>query len=203
MKIIIGDNLHMLCKCYTFADDNMAKGMQKRSVAAIVAIDEAGAIGRDGGLLCRLPDDMKHFKRLTTGHSIIMGRKTFESFPKGALPERQNIVITRNRRYRAEGIVVARDLDQALALANLDGEVFIIGGAQVYALSLDQVDTIYLTRIHHTFTDADTFFPPLDETDWEASDAVEHPADDRHPYPFTFVTLRRRRPVGGEWIGGK
>ena len=170
----------------------MTKGEQNRKVSAIVAIDEAGAIGRDGGLLCRLPDDMKHFKRLTTGHTIIMGRKTFESFPKGALPERQNIVITRNRRYRAEGIVVARSLDQALALANLDSEVFIIGGAQVYALAIDQVDTIYLTRIHHTFPDADTFFPPLNEDDWIAETVAFHPSDDRHPHPFTFLTLRRK-----------
>ena len=170
----------------------MKKTARHRAVAAIVAIDEAGAIGRSGELLCRLPDDMKHFRRLTTGHTIIMGRKTFESFPKGALPERQNIVITRNPSYRADGVVVARSIDQALRLADRDGEVFIIGGAQIYALALDRVDTIYLTRVHHTFADADTFFPPLNEDDWTAGTIVFHPSDDRHPHPFSFITLHRK-----------
>ena len=158
-----------------------------------MAIDEAGAIGREGGLLCRLPDDLKHFKRLTTGHAIIMGRKTFESFPSGALPNRQNIVISRNRRYSAEGVVTARNLEQALSLADREGEIFIIGGAQIYALALETVDTIYLTRIHHTFADADTFFPPLNNEDWDTEIIGEHAADERHPYPFTFMVMRRKR----------
>lgn len=158
-------------------------------VHAIVAIDEAGAIGRKGQLLCHLPLDLKHFKELTTGHAIIMGRKTLESFPKGPLPGRQNIVLSRNRRYRPEGVTVASSLDKALAAVKMPLPAFIIGGAQVYAAALARIDTLHLTVIHHTFDDADTFFPPLDMERWQVIDEEYHEADERHPYPFTFKTL--------------
>ena len=105
----------------------------QRILSAIVVVAENGAIGRDGGLLCHLPADLRHFKGLTMGHSIVMGRRTFESFPKGALPGRQNIVITRSRTYRREGFTVAHSLTEAIDAATMPGEVFIIGGAQIYA----------------------------------------------------------------------
>ena len=97
-------------------------------LSAIVAIDRNGAIGKQGQLLCHMPADMRHFKEITMGHSIIMGRKTFESFPKGALPGRQNIVITRNRNYAPEGVTVAHSVDEALSVATMPGDMFIIGG---------------------------------------------------------------------------
>ena len=162
------------------------------SLHAIVAIDEAGAIGRAGQLLCHLPLDLKHFKELTTGHAIIMGRKTLESFPKGPLPGRQNIVLSRNRRYRPEGVTVAASLDKALAAVEMPSPAFIIGGAQVYAAALDRIDTLHLTIIHHTFADTDTFFPPLDPEQWQLIAEEHHAPDDRHPYPFTFKTLKRK-----------
>ncbi len=160
-------------------------------VHAIVAIDEAGAIGCRGQLLCHLPLDLKHFKGLTTGHAIIMGRKTLESFPKGPLPGRQNIVLTRNKRYRPMGVTVAANLDKALTAIELPSPAFIIGGAQVYAAALDRVEILHLTIIHHTFADADVYFPPLDLNEWQVIDEERHEADNRHPYPFTFKTLKR------------
>jgi dihydrofolate reductase len=162
-------------------------------IAAIVAIDRNGAIGKQGQLLCHLPADMKHFKETTMGHSIVMGRKTFESFPKGALPGRQNIVITRDRRYVAEGVTVAHSVDKALSAANMPGDIFIIGGAEIYRATFPLVNTLYLTVIDHKFKDVDAHFPRIDMRSWTIMEQEEHPADDRNPYPFTFMTLQRKR----------
>ncbi len=111
-------------------------------LSAIVAIDAHGAIGRNGQLLCHLPADLKHFKAITTGHSIIMGRKTFESFPRGPLPGRQNIVVTRNAHYRPQGVTVAHSIDQAIALVEMPGEAFIIGGGTLYQATIGLVSTL-------------------------------------------------------------
>ena len=162
-------------------------------LSAIVAIDRNGAIGKDGQLLCHLPADMRHFKETTMGHSIVMGRKTFESFPKGALPGRQNIVITRNHNYAAEGVTVVHSVDEALAAATMEGEVFIIGGEEIYRATFPLVGTIHLTVIDHKFKDADAHFPRIDMRSWTITEQEEHPADDRNPYPITFMTLRRKR----------
>ena len=164
---------------------------QQRRLSAIVVVADDGAIGRDGGLLCHLPADLKHFKQLTMGHSIVMGRRTFESFPKGALPGRQNIVVTRNPRFEAPGVTVAHDIDEAVAAATMPGDVFIIGGAQIYAATLHRVDTLHLTCLHAVFPDADAHFPMIDPEQWETVDEERHEADDRNPYAYTFVTLRR------------
>lgn len=162
-------------------------------LSSIVAIDRNGAIGKQGQLLCHLPADMRHFKETTMGHSIIMGRKTFESFPKGALPGRQNIVITRNRDYTAEGATVVHSVDEALAAVTMDGEIFIIGGEQIYHATFPLVSTIHLTVIDHKFKDVDAYFPRIDMRSWAITEQEEHPADDRNPYPFTFMTLKRKR----------
>ena len=127
-----------------------------KSIHAIVAIDENGAIGRQGDLLCHLPADMKHFKEVTMGHSIVMGRKTFESFPRRPLPGRQNIVITRNAGWQYTGVTVVHSLEDAIAAAETD-TIFIIGGAQVYEQSLPLVDVLHLTRIHARWASADLF----------------------------------------------
>ena len=137
-------------------------------LSAIVAIDRNGAIGKQGQLLCHLSADLKHFKETTMGHSIIMGRKTFESFPKGALPGRQNIVITRNRDYAHEGVTVVHSVDPL-------------------------VGTIHLTVIDHKFKDVDAHFPRIDMRSWTIIEQESHPADDRNPYPFTFMTLKRKK----------
>ena len=162
-------------------------------LSAIVAIDRNGAIGKQGQLLCHMPADMRHFKETTMGHSIIMGRKTFESFPKGALPGRQNIVITRNRNYAPEGVTVAHSIEEALVAANLPGEVFIIGGAEIYHATFPLVNTLYLTIIDHKFKDVDAYFPRIDMRSWTITEQEQYPADDRNPYPFTFMTLKRKK----------
>ena len=164
-----------------------------RSIQAIVAIDENGAIGRQGDLLCHLPADMKHFKEVTMGHSIIMGRKTFESFPHRPLPGRQNIVITRNAQWQYPSVTVVHSLEEAIAAAETDA-VFIIGGAQVYEQALPLVDVLHLTVIHARWASADAFFPPLDMGEWQEVSREHHKSDPRNAYEFDFVTLKRCKP---------
>ena len=164
-----------------------------RSIHAIVAIDENGAIGRQGDLLCHLPADMRHFKEVTMGHSIVMGRKTFDSFPRRPLPGRQNIVITRDPKWAYPGVTVAHGLDEAIATAQND-TVFIIGGAQIYELALPRVEVLHLTRIHARWASADVFFPALDMTQWQEVDREHHASDHRNAYEFDFITLKRREP---------
>ena len=165
--------------------------MKNKKLSAIVAIDQSGAIGKDGQLLCHLPADLKHFKNITMGHSIIMGRKTFESFPKGSLPGRQNIVVTRSSTFNPEGVTVAHSIDEAIRAAEMPGEVFIIGGANIYEQAIDQCDTLHLTRLHATFDEADAFFPPIDNEDWITCENEDHQADEKNPIAYTFSTLKR------------
>ena len=163
-----------------------------KSIHAIVAIDENGAIGRQGDLLCHLPADMRHFKDITMGHSIVMGRKTFESFPRRPLPGRQNIVITRNPGFQYPGVTVVHSLDEALQAAQTD-TAFIIGGAQVYEMALPQVDVLHLTLIHARWASADVFFPALDMSQWQEVAREHHASDHRNAYEFDFITLQRKR----------
>lgn len=162
-----------------------------KSIQAIVAIAADGAIGRQGELLCHLPADMKHFKEVTMGHSIIMGRKTFESFPRRPLPGRQNIVITRNASWQYPGVTVAHDLNEAIAAAETD-TVFIIGGAQIYELALPLVDVLHLTCIHARWASVDVYFPALNMDEWQEVSREHHESDHRNAYEFDFITLKRR-----------
>ena len=162
-----------------------------KSVHAIVAVASDWAIGRQGDLLCHLPADMKHFKEVTMGHSIIMGRKTFESFPRRPLPGRQNIVITRNADWQYPGVTVVHSLDEAIASAETD-IVFIIGGAQVYEQALPRVDVLHLTQIHVRWASADAFFPALNMDQWQEVSREHHMSDHRNAYEFDFITLKRR-----------
>ena len=162
------------------------------SLSAIVAIAENGAIGKNNDLLCHLPADLKHFKQITMGHTIIMGRRTFESLPKGALPGRENIVVTRNANYVAEGAVVCHSIDEALERASMPGERFVIGGAPLYAATIHLVDTLHLTALHASFPDADVFFPAINADEWTEVDCEHHPSDERNPYAYSFVTLKRK-----------
>lgn len=163
-----------------------------QAIALIVALDGQNGIGRKGDLLCHLPDDLKHFKQITTGHVVIMGRKTYASLPKGALPNRTNIVITSQAREDFPGCKVARSVEEALSLCSGQEKVFIIGGGQLYRTSLHLVSRLYITRIHHIFDDADTFFPEINETEWELTGEKHHLPDERHPYGFTFQTYSRK-----------
>ena len=162
-----------------------------KSIEAIVAIDENGAIGRQGDLLCHLPADMKHFKEVTMGSSIIMGRKTFESFPRRPLPGRQNIVITRNAAWQYPGVTVVHSVEDAIAAAETD-TVFVIGGADVYEQTLPLVEVLHLTLIHARWASADVFFPALDMNEWQEVSREHHESDHRNAYEFDFITLKRR-----------
>ena len=163
-----------------------------KSIHAIVAVASDWGIGRQGDLLCHLPADMKHFKEVTLGYSIIMGRKTFESFPHRPLPGRQNIVITRNAKWQYPGVTVVNSLEEAIAAAETD-TVFIIGGAQVYEQALPLVEVLHLTVIHARWASADAFFPALDMDEWQEVDREHHESDYRNAYEFDFITLKRRK----------
>ncbi|MCI6895082.1 MAG: dihydrofolate reductase [Bacteroidales bacterium] len=162
------------------------------NLSAIVVIAENSAIGKNNDLLCHLPADLKHFKELTMGHTIIMGRRTFESLPKGALPGRENIVVTRNADYQAAGAVVCHSVDEALQKASMPGERFIIGGAQLYAATIDKVDMLHLTELHASFADADTFFPQINRDEWQEVERIDCQADERNRYSYSFVTLKKK-----------
>lgn len=155
----------------------------------IAAISENGVIGRDGGLPWRLPDDLRRFQRVTRGHQVVMGRKTFESLP-GPLPDRRNLVVTSNRDYRAAGISVVHSLEEAITdaashAATPDKPLFVLGGSVLYAAALPLADRLDITRVQAT-VDGDTFFPDVDWTLWRLIERVHHAADDRHAYPFRF-----------------
>ena len=162
-------------------------------LSAIVAVCDDWGIGLDGGMVVENREDMRHFVACTTGHPVIMGRKTLESFPGGRpLKNRRNIVLTHNHDLSWPGVETRHNLDEVTAQSP-DERIFIIGGASLYNETIGSADTLYITHIHHTFADADTFFPPIDETMWEKVDVQEMPADERHAYPYTFVTYRRKR----------
>ena len=161
-------------------------------VAIIVAIAEGNAIGKDQQLLCHMPADLKRFKALTTGHTIIMGRKTFESLPH-ALPNRRNIVLSSQPKVNFPGCEVCTSLPEALACCTGEEEVFIIGGGQVYQQALSLTDKLYITYIHHAFPEATTFFPELDAAQWEETEREEHPADEKNLYPYTYINYCRKR----------
>ena len=160
-------------------------------ISIIVAVAENNVIGKDNDLIWKLPRDMKHFKDTTTGHYIIMGRKTFEANGR-PLPNRTNIIITRDRNYKAEGCVVVNSLEDALKEAENDSEAFIIGGGVIYKMALPIVDRIYLTKINESF-EGDTFFPELNIEDWNITDQRDFQPDEKNKYPFTIFTLDRKQ----------
>lgn len=159
-------------------------------ITMIAAAAENNALGKDNDLVWHLPDDFKRFKKLTTGHHILMGRKTFESFPK-LLPNRVHVVITRDKKYSAEGAVVVSSIQEGLEIAKNDPTPYIIGGGEIYALGMEYADCIELTRVHGGF-DADTFFPEIDIKEWKVVKEEFHEKDDRHQYAFSYVTYVRK-----------
>jgi len=159
-------------------------------VTMIAAAGENNELGKDNDLVWHLPNDFKRFKQLTTGHHIIMGRKTFESFPK-LLPNRIHIVISRNKEFQAEGAIVVQTMDEALEISKSDSNPFIIGGGEIYALGLDYSDCIELTRVHGEF-EADAFFPEIDTNVWKLVKEEFHDKDEKHQYPFTFLTYKKK-----------
>lgn len=158
-------------------------------ISIIVAIGENYAIGKNNQLLWHMPNDLKHFKETTSGRTVIMGRKTFDSVGK-PLPRRRNIVVTRQD-IEIPGCEVVKSIDQALALCATDEEVFIVGGAEIYRQAMDKTDRIYLTIIHKDF-DADTFFPEIDYGRWTESSRENFEPDEKNRHPYSFIQLDRR-----------
>lgn len=156
-------------------------------ITIIAAIGRDNAIGRNGDLAFHLRADMRHFKELTTGHTVVMGRKTFDSLPKGALPNRRNIVITRNPDFAAAGTQRAASLDEAIAMAAGE-EIFIIGGGEIYRQALPLADRMELTLIDADTPDADTFFPTIDPARWRKLTATTPATDETTALTYTFQT---------------
>lgn len=158
--------------------------------AIIVAMDDNRGIGADNDLLWQrdLPADLAHFKKLTTGNSIIMGRKTFESIGR-PLPNRQNIVVSRKGAIGAEGTLTAASLQTAYVLAQFD--VYVIGGGEIYQQAMDDVDILYVTEVHATFPQAAVFFPEIDTNTWKESSREHHGIDEKNKYAFDFVVYQR------------
>jgi dihydrofolate reductase len=163
------------------------------TVSMIVAVSSNGVIGRDGGLPWYLPADLKHFKRATMGHHLIIGRRTWEELGK-PLPGRTMVVVTRSRQFAADGATIVGSLEQALDLTAADDEPFIGGGAQIYriALARDLVDRIYLTRIQAEI-EGDTFLPEIDWEDWQLVSEEHHEADEKNEYPHSFLVYERKK----------
>ena len=178
-------------------------------ISIIVAISEENAIGKQGGLLCHLPNDLQHFKSITKGSTVIMGERTYLSLPVSkitgthALPHRRNIVITDNRDHTFPGAEVVYSIEEAIALANtlppysstplLPNEAFVIGGGTIYRQFMPLADKLYITHIHHSWKDADTFFPEIKAEDWQLVSAERQEADALNPYPHTFAVYLRKK----------
>lgn len=169
-------------------------------LSIIAAMGKNNEIGKDNKLLWHLPADMKHFKEITSGHSVIMGRKTFESIGH-PLPNRRNIVITRNKDYINSQVEIVNSLEEALRLVSLEHgrnfeenqdevEVFIIGGGEIYKQALDKANKIYLTQIDQSF-DADTFFPNINTDTWEKISEERHEPDEKNLYVYEFIEYRK------------
>ena len=159
-------------------------------ITIIAAVAENNALGKDNQLLWHLPDDFKRFKNITSGYHIIMGRKTFESFPK-PLPNRTHVIITRQKDYQPEGCLIVNSLSKAISVCPKDEELFIIGGGEIYKQSIEMADKLDITRVHHTF-DADTFFPEIDLTKWKLTSEEYNPKDEKHRFDFTFETYLKK-----------
>lgn len=160
-------------------------------LSIIVCLAENNAIGLNGDMIYHQRADLKRFKMLTTGHTVIMGRRTYESLPKGALPNRRNIVLTRSSKTFA-GCEVYGSLNEALAKCTQDEKVFIMGGSSVYNEALPMADVLNLTLVHDTPAEADTFFPQFDWAEWQETLRERHEADEQNDKPYSFIDLKRK-----------
>lgn len=161
-------------------------------ITLIAAIDRNNAIGYKNQLLYRLPNDLKRFKERTTGHTLIMGRNTFESLPKGALPNRRNIVLSKSLSSPYPNTELFDSLERALSNCSEDEKIFIIGGAQVYKLALPYADTLELTEIDSEVDKVDAYFPKFDKCQWREKKRITHLADEKHAFDFYYVTYSRK-----------
>lgn len=162
---------------------------KKQMITLIAAIGQNNELGKNNQLIWHLPADLKHFKKLTTGHFIIMGRKTFESIGK-PLPNRTTVIITRDKDYKVEGCLTANSLDNALDLAKKEATPYIIGGAQIYNQALKIADKLEITHVHQSF-EADVFFPKIDLTIWNETKREFHQTDEKNEFDYSFVSYQR------------
>lgn len=156
-------------------------------LSIIVAVAENNAIGQKGDLLCHLPADLKHFKEVTQGHTVIMGKRTWFSLPKHPLPNRRNIVVSDVQGEELDGAEMAYSIEEACRLVHADEEAFVIGGGMIYKQFMPLADKLYITHVHQSFPEADTFFPAIESAQWKQTVAEEHAADDKNPHPYTFA----------------
>ena len=165
-------------------------------ISIVVAAADNNAIGAKGRLLWRLSKDMQYFKEVTWGHHVLMGRKTWDSIPPkfSPLPGRTNIIVTRQEGFVCEGCLVVKSVEEGIELARNAGEqeLMIIGGGEIYKQALPLTNKIYLTKVHHTFTDADTFFPELDTEQWNTLNGEWNMADEKNEFDFEFIVLERK-----------
>lgn len=161
-------------------------------IILIAAVGENNELGKDNALLWHLPNDFKRFKKLTSHHFLIMGRKTFESLP-APLPTRVHIVLTKNRKYGKEDAMVVYSMDEALQKSKSKKDVYIIGGGIIFKKSLKIADKIELTRVHAKFPDADTFFPKFSKDEWELVSEEKNKKDEKHKYDYTYETWVRKK----------
>ncbi|TDE03697.1 dihydrofolate reductase [Flavobacterium sandaracinum] len=159
-------------------------------IIMIAAAAENNALGKDNKIVWHLPNDYKRFKLLTSGHHIIMGRKTFESLQK-PLPDRTHIIVTRQKDYQAEGCIIVDNIEKALKACPEDQDSFIIGGGEIYTIGLPYADKIELTRVHARF-EADAFFPEISDTQWKIEASEINEKDEKHKYDYTYLTFIRK-----------
>lgn len=166
-------------------------------ISIVVAVSDNNAIGAGGALLWRLPKDMEYFKKVTTGHHVLMGRKTWDSIPAKfrPLPDRINIIVTRQKDFKADGALVVDSVEEGIELAQKAGEkeLMVIGGGEIYKQVFAKTDKIYLTKVHATFIDADAFAPDILSNEWRTLSNESHLADERHKYQFDFIVLEKER----------
>ena len=160
-------------------------------ITIIAAIANNNALGKNNDLIWHLPADLKRFKKITSGHHIIMGRNTYESIGK-PLPNRTTVIITRNKNYNAEGCVVVNSIEEAINVAKNDEHIFIIGGAQIYKQAIDVADGLDITEVHENF-DADVFFPEIDLTIWEETEREFFNSDEKNQFNYSFVSYKKKR----------
>ncbi len=161
-----------------------------KQISIIVAIDENYAIGKNNKLLWHLPEDLKRFKKITDGHTVIMGKNTYYSLPHRPLPGRINIVLTDLGGEQIDNCLMAYSIDDVICKCDNDKENFIIGGASVYKQFFSYAQKLYITKVHSSF-EADTWFPVIDSSTWKLIESEGHPIDERHPYSYTFETYQR------------
>jgi len=165
---------------------------KNKHISLIAAVADNNIIGNNNALLWHLPNDLRFFKKKTSGHHIVMGRNTYESIGGGRLlPNRTSVVITRDTLFKRDGAIVVHTIEDAIATCPEGEEIFIIGGAQIYEQTIGMADTLYITKIEHNFI-GDTYFPNIDQTQWNLVSSLPKEIDEKHKYKYSFLTYKKR-----------